>query len=470
MSTISKNMLWSSVTTLLQIYTGSIVFIILAKLMSVEDFGILSFGFSLAAILVICADFGFSLMIMKDYPRIDSSPKIYLSNSLMVKGFFSLMVFIGSFIYLVCFFDGKWVLVGGLFMLFAITSSFVLYLQSLMKVQNKFDRYTETIIIYAVCISSIIILYWLLDMSIEYLALSIFFCRILQLIWAFFICKDYFSLSNLSFNFQKHLIKNSWSFGLHTVLGIFYFMIDTQIISIFLDAKAVALYQAVFRIILVLLIISEMLSNVLLPYLSFKYFHKKDVDLLISKLFLFLFIIGCSLFLFFTSFSELIIQFLYSEEYLLALPLVIPLSFVLIIRTACSLLGNILTISNKQIYRVKTVLISLIVSLILNLTFIPIYGIIAAAWVSVIVHICMFIMYLFYSKKEVKNVKFFSRDVFLILTGMILLFLAIKRFSYFQPIIVHVFGVLLWLLLLIVIMIRNDNFLFFKRLMKDKGV
>src|SRR5690606_17946565 len=133
MSTVSRNMLWSSVISLLQIYTGSIVFIVLAKLMSVEDFGILSFGFSLASILVICADFGFSLMIMKDYPTVGKNPKVYLSNSLIIKSFISLIVIIGTSFYLSYFFKGRWVFVGWVFTLFAITSSFILYFQSLMK-------------------------------------------------------------------------------------------------------------------------------------------------------------------------------------------------------------------------------------------------------------------------------------------------------------------------------------------------
>lgn len=470
MSTVSRNVLWSSIISILQIYTGSIVFIVLAKLMSVDDFGILSFGFSLASILVVCADFGFSLMIMKDYPAVDSNPIMYISNSIILKSIISLLILIATFIYLLHFFEGKWILVGGLFTVFAIISSFILYFQSLMKLQNKFEKHTETIIIYAICITATIFIYWFLNMSLEYLVLGIIVSRIIQLFYSLFICRHCFSLNSINFGYQNKLAKGMWSFGLHTVIGIFYFMVDTQIISIFLDAKAVALYQSVFRIILVLLIVSEMLSNVLLPYLSFKYFNKKDIDLLISKLFLFLVIIGCALFLFFTSFSKSIILFLYSKEYLLALPVVIPLSVVLILRTSSSLLGNILTISNKQVYRVKTVFTSLIVSLILNLALIPQYGIIAAAWVSVVVHLCMFAMYLYYSKKEVAGAHFFSKDLIIILSVTAILFFVVQWFSYIQPIIVNLMAIIMWLVCLYFVMMRNDNFVFLRNLMNDKGV
>ncbi|WNH13975.1 flippase [Thalassobellus suaedae] len=469
MSTISKNILWSSATSLLQVYTGSVVFIVLAKLMSLEDFGILSFGFSLAAILVICADFGFSLMIMKDFPRYILDHKKYVSNSLFSKVLISIFVSVFAIVYLCLLYDKKWLKVGGLYMLFAVVSSFVVYFQSLLKVQNKFHKYTETTIIYAIGVTVVVLIYWFVDTGLVMLAFYLLICRVLQLLWSTYLCRKSFNIRAFDINMQKSLFKNSWSFGLHTVLGIFYFMIDTQIISIYLGAKEVALYQAVFRIVLVLLIASEMLSNVLLPYLSFKYAKGENIASLVSRLLLYLIILGCSMFLLFTSFGSFIIQFLYTEEYLFAVPLVAPLSIVIIIRTVCSLLGNILTISDRQVYRVITVFVSLIASVVLNFILIPKYGIIAAAWSSVLVHICMFGMYLFYSKKEIKGIKLFSVDSILVLISAVLIFFGVKLFSS-EGILIHTLAIVFWLIGIFFIMKRNENFNILLRLLKDKGV
>ena len=87
-----------------------------------------------------------------------------------------------------------------------------------------------------------------------------------------------------------------------------------------------------------MLVFSEIVSNVLLPYLSFKYYKNENLSELISKIFLYLLIIGCSLFLLFTSFKTKILEVLYTPEYQKAAILVLPFSIVVILRTISSLL------------------------------------------------------------------------------------------------------------------------------------
>ncbi|MCM4150237.1 hypothetical protein DHD05_01425 [Arenibacter sp. N53] len=469
MATVSKNIFWSLATSLLQVYTGSIVFIVLAKLMPVEDFGILSFGFSLATILWVCADFGLSLMIMKEYPENKFNPGDYVSNGLYVKLSISLIVGTISFIYLYLLYDGSWVFVGGIFILFALASSYILFLQALLKVKNKFGKYTETTIVYAIGITILIIMYSLLDFSLGMLSISLLVCKLLQLTWILFVCRESIRIKAYNIQIQKHFFKRSWSYGFHTILGILYFMIDTQIISYYLGATQVALYQSVFRIILVLLIASETLSNVLLPYMSFKFSRGENISELSSKLLFYLIIIGCSLFLLFTTFNKSIIATLYTSEYLAAIPLVAPLSLVVVLRTISSLLGNIMTISNKQIYRVLTVSISLSISLVLNFIFIPEHGIIAAAWINVIAHISLFVLYFYYSKKVVANLTFFTSDIVLVLLGTLLIFMGLKMFSIFNVPMVLI-SIIIWVAFICYMMTRNENYTFLLKLLNDRGI
>ena len=96
-------------------------------------------------------------------------------------------------------------------------------------------------------------------------------------------------------------------------MGILYFMVDTQMISYFLGAEEVALYQSIFRVLLIFIMISEMISNVLLPYLSYKFSKLEDISYLVSNFFLFLLLLSCSMFLIFTTFKNEIILILYSN-------------------------------------------------------------------------------------------------------------------------------------------------------------
>ncbi|MFH6603065.1 oligosaccharide flippase family protein [Maribacter algicola] len=470
MPTVSKNIFWSTLTSALQLYTGSVVFIVLAKLMDIEEFGILSFGFSLAALVAIASDFGFSLMIIKDYPQQETGERAnYLGNSLMAKLLLSLGSSLIFFVYLFGFYKGDWLLVGGLYTLIAVAQSFVTYLQALLRIENRFHKYTETVAIYALAVTLCVLAYWRFKISLLQLVWALLACRMVQLVWAFFLNRK----SLIGFSFDRHKIKalliSSWSFGLHMLLGIFYFMVDTQIISLYLGAEKVALYQSVFRIVLILLMFSDIVSSVLLPYLSFKFYKQEDISQHVSKIFLYLLIIGCSMFLAFTAFDTKILEMLYTREYLSASILVLPFSIVIILRTISALLGNILTISDKQTYRVLTVAVSLVVSLVLNLVFIPRYGILSAAWISVIVHLVLFGMYFYYSKKEIPSMKVFEASNMIIFFTTALIYIAIHVLtngSYF----VIGSGVVFWVVIVYFVMRRDENYTFFKQILGEKGV
>lgn len=469
MATVSKNIFWSLLTSLLQLYTGSAVFVVLAKLMSIEDFGILSFGFSLSALAIIVADYGFSLMVIKDYPEQGASPQKYISNSLLAKVFLAVISAILFLIYLIVFYEGQWRVIGALYIVFAMLAAFVIYLQAVLKAQNRFHKFTESSIVYAVAITVSILVYWLLQLSLFQLVLCLLLSKGAQLLWTLILCRSSISTSSFDKKLISKLIKNSWSFGLHTILGIFYFMIDTQIISLYLGAKEVALYQSVFRIVMILMVVSDIFSNVLLPYLSFKYFQKEDLTELVSKIFLYLLLIGCSVFLFFTSFKTELLTVLYTSEYLSAVILVLPLSIVIILRTISSLLGNILTVSNKQEYRVLTVAISLAVSIVLNLILIPKYGILAAAWVSVLVHIILFMLYFRYSRREVASIQLMKPTNIVILAMTVLTYITVDYFDN-QTLLIPLGCAVVWLVFSAFVLSRDNNFTFLKQLLKQKGV
>ena len=216
-----------------------------------------------------------------------------------------------------------------------------------------------------------------------------------------------------------------------------------------------------------MLLFSDIVNSVLLPYLSFKFYRGEDLTQLVSKLFLFLLIIGCSLFLLFTTFKVEVLTLLYTPAYQKAAILVLPFSIVVIIRTVASLLGNILTISNRQISRVVTVGISLSMSLILNLICIPKFGILAGAWISVSVHIILFAMYMRYSRLELPQTRFFSKQgVLVLLAALGLYFLIDYTPGNYWVVLLAVF---IWLGLVFTIMKTNGNYVFLSKILKERG-
>lgn len=469
MATVSKNIFWQSIAAFLQIYTGGIVFILLAKIMTIDEFGILSFGFSFSTLLATCLDFGQSLMIMKDYPQKLFPTGAYILNSMTQKiGF--ILVFSGLFLtYLLIFYKGEWIVIGELFILFAIVSAYVLYLQAVLRVKNRFKDAAFSIIVYSLLISILVFLIYSGVLTMVQFIIYMIAARLFQLGITIIFCREIFIKKWFSSKIQRHLLKNSWSYGAHFIFGTFYFTVDTQIIALLLNAEDVALYQSVFRIIYIFLIVSDVASNVLLPYLSYKYAKDESIDELSGNILYLLLVLGCSLFLFLTFFYKEIIDLLYTPEYVKAYPLVFPLSLVILLRTSSSIYGTLLTISNNQVNRVKVVFLSMVSSITLNFALIPYFGITGSAWISVLVHMLLFAGYLWHSKKDFPRIALitYPNGAILLTTAVCLI---VERFLNIKQIYVGMVLYVLWGLAIYLLMKRHQKLKMLNQILKDKGV
>lgn len=469
MSTVSKNIFWSTIAAFMQIYSGGIIFILMAKMMTLDNFGLLSFGFSFSTLLATCLDFGQSLMIMKDYPQKKFPPHSYVLNSMAQKVILILFFGIIFYFYLNLFYEYKWVAVGNRFLVFAVISAYVIYLQAILRVQNKFRNFTFSMIIYALTVSGVVVWYYFGHLELLEFVEYMIYCKLLQLLVTLVLSREIFHKNWYLYEIQKHLFKNSWSYGAHFIFGMFYFTIDTQLIALLLDAKDVALYQSIFRIIYIFLIVSDIASNVLLPYLSSKYAKQESIDVLSGNILYLLLIVGSALFLIFTSFYKEIIAILYNQEYAMAYPLVLPLSIVILLRTASSIYGALLTISNNQTNRVKVVFISMVFSIGLNFALIPVMGILASAWISVMVHIIIFLGYYFYSKHDFPGITIITRQntSIIILTAVICLF---SNVIFNDNALYSIILLIVWSLGILYLMGKNNKTVILKEILKDKGV
>ena len=345
----------------------------------------------------------------------------------------------------------------------------MLYLQAFLRVKNRFRESAITIVVYALVISTVVLLFYYGKLDLLHFITLMIFGKLVQLLVSIFMCIEIFQKNWFNIEIQRFLIKNSWSFGAHFIFGTFYFTIDTQIIALLLEAKDVALYQSVFRIIYIFLIVSDVASNVLLPYLSSKYANKEDIDELSSNILYLLLIIGSGLFLLFTLYHKEIIAVLYTDEYKQAYPLVLPLSIVIILRTAASIYGTLLTISNNQVNRVKVVFISMLFSIVLNFVLIPKLGIIAAAWTSVAVHIILFGGYYFYSKKEFPKIGLITKENLGIM-GITALIFILSNILLNNSFIYSSLFFVLWCFLVVFLLKKHQKSLIISRILKDKGV
>ena len=405
MSSLANNIGLSIFTFLSRIVSGSIVYIILARLMSVNDFGVLSFGTTLAGLVSVMAEFGFSLMAQRDIPQDRFNFETYVFNTFIQKSVFSFIALVGGLVYLSVFFSGLNVIVGIVFIVNAIINSNNIYFFAVFRAKNMFKIESWLALVYSLFIVVLIVLYYLFSLDVLYLAYGLLLGRFIQLIVLIFIFLSKFKLKfEFSERIQLYLFKNSFSFGAHYIIGIFYFSIDNQMIVYYSGNEQLAIYQAFFKILVILLSVNSLLEGVFLPFLSSKFREKsnefRDLAKIINKLILTL---GLSLFVFFIFFASDILKLLYSDKYLSALVITIPISLILLSRVLATVYSVILTISSNQNLRVITVLVSLIINVILNFIFIPKYGFIGAAYVSMITHFALVGLYIYFGHRLVDD-------------------------------------------------------------------
>lgn len=414
MSSAIRNLRLSVITYGSQIISGSVVYIVLAGILSVGDFGLLAFGITLSGLLTVTSEFGYALMAerdmaMKKYPQPE-----YVYSALLHKLFFSGLSAAGGLMYLLFLYAGDNVSVGIIFMINAVITSYNVFFLSLFRANNKYRVESIITLLYAVFLCCVLALALATGLSVISIAWLMLAGRFLQLILLFTIyTRTYGRPSKPAGNdIHRYFLKNSYSFGAHYIIGIFYFSVDSQLIAYYSGNDSLAIYQSLFRIVMILLSVSDLLNNVFLPWLSSKFRSDKvDFERITQAANRIVIVLGLALFLFLNLFAPAIVSLLYGGKYDAALKIVLPLSFVLLFRIFCSVYAILLTISDHQNVRVLVVLVSLVVNISLNLWLIPLYGYTGAAWVSLITHMVLATLYALFSSRYLRSLYIDARAV-----------------------------------------------------------
>src|SRR3990170_4014485 len=185
----------------------------------------------------------------------------------------------------------------------------------------------------------------------------------------------------------------------------------------------VGIYQAVFKLILVPLVIPDIFINTLMPVLARMNVqnpeHWKKIGELMNKL-LFIIVLPTSIILF--SFPEQIINFIYgSNKYVEAIPILRIFSVILFVRFNLETYALMLTTSDRQKIRLYGVLVTTLINFILNYFMIKKYGILGAAFVSLATNTILGLIYIYTTRplfyKWMVNIKIIIAILFALCIG-----------------------------------------------------
>jgi len=387
----------------------ALLFIYVARKLGGEDFGKLSFVFTFTGMCIIIADFGLNRLLIRNVSRQKELTEEYVANIYVLKIVLSFMCVIamGLFVFLAGY-TGEMIT---LVMIFGGTMFFRSLLDVSCAIFDAHEQMEKEAVLKGInhillFISGAVVLalgFGLFELSniflVVYLISSIIGCYLV-----------YQCIANvrLRFNprFWYNILRESLPIALTVTFGVIYVKIDIVMLSLIRgDNVEIGWYSAAVRIIELMHVIPAIIASAIFPIFSI--LHKDSMDSLgevYKTFFKYLLVIALPIVAGTLLLSDRIIDLVYGEEYIKAVPalriLVCSLFFIFVNYIQL----NILVAADRQKINAIVTGICLFVNIFLNICLIPYYGYLGAGYATVITEIALFAMCWYYATKYVCKV------------------------------------------------------------------
>lgn len=434
---IRKNSLFSFLSMSSRLVTNIIIYWIIARFYGKEIFGQFTSAQTIAIALILVADFGLDLLLTTELPRDKKNSVKIFSNFLSIKLVLSIIAFIiMNVIGYVGNFGKEVTLLLYIFSFFVVFTTLSNFLSALYKGNEKLEY--ETFVNFIINFSSLVVILTLifLKQNIIVLSIAFTFTKLIGLVSAFYLAHKLISLKNLriDFSFFPKFKNQIIVFGLFWVFGNLFFQLDTILLTFWSSTENVGVYQAVFRFIMLPLVIPDIFVNSLMPTLSRLNSENRvkweKLANIFNKLLIIVAIpISITLFIF----PEQVIHIVYGKkEYADAIPILQVFSIIIFIRFFSETHGLMLTTSHRQDSRMKIVLSATILNFIINYFLIPHFGAFGASITSLITNFTVCVLYVSatypvinYWLKEWKILQFFFLIICLVSCGYLFKYLGL---------------------------------------------
>ncbi len=392
---IIKNSYFLIIVSIISIVVGYTLRIFLSKTLSIEDFGLFYAISAFLGLFALIRHLGLNQAIVKYIPEFLVDREYRKIKSIIAISFISQLIIVSLFIFVVFTFSNEISMIifkteGAAIILQIMSLSFLpsIFFSLFQSVFQGFQKIKMYALVEFTRISLTLIFAFILvvnglglfGLSMSYLIAAI----ITSIIFSIFFLKIPNILSG-SLDASKLFIKKIYKFSLPVFIGslaaVIVSNIDTFILTISRSFEEVGLYQIALPTSQLLLVFVSAITVVLFPLTS-KLYKKNEIENLASTVkllvvFLFLTIIPFVVFL--VVFPEVVINILFSEKYIGATQTIQILSISSIFYSIFLIFQTTLDGIGKQVMSMKNIYIVAAVNLLLNITFIPTYGIIGAA-------------------------------------------------------------------------------------------
>jgi len=381
-------------------------FLLLARNLSTILYGEIITFFAATGVFVSLLDFGLAAYLQREIAA-NKTDRTTIFSNIFIVNLFSFVLYISLLlaVYFILY-PGSSI---AIFLIISISLYFGLLTETCNKVLSGLKNFKEQFTGFTLARIFILILFtigiYLLSINIVYLFMVFFAGMVFNWLYVFIALirnNIRISISAIKKTSIVNILKHVSPLGLAVVFTFLYNKIDVIIISNLLDYSQVAFYSAAYGVYKSSTLAFTFLLAGGFTRVSEIAGNKTEVRLFLKQYMILITIICLlvSILLFF--FSDVIVKFLYSVKFLPSVDVLKILSFAVIAIGLNNLTGIIL--NGIGIFKVVMyiTLFALFINIILNFAFIPVYGIEAAAVVTVITEYFIFLFELYFLMRVIK--------------------------------------------------------------------
>ena len=410
------NTSWLFAEKILRMVVGLFVGIWVARYLGPDKFGLLSYAQSFVGLFSAIATLGLNGILVRELVRYPEKENELLGTAFILKLLGAFLILL--ILYIAINFTSNDTYTNILIFIIASATIFQafnvidFYFQA--KVMSKYVVFANS---FSLLLSSFIKILLIINEAplIDFAVMVVFDSLVMGMgyvYWYFKVKKEFF-LRKIKFQFDiaKKLLKDSWPLIIADIGYILYRNIDqVMLFNFFHNSAMIGLYKVSITFINLFIGIVFIVINSVYP-LIIQLYNKQNY-IFIIRLYNIISIISIFFIIFITLIGKKIFLILYGNEYIGALPYLIPLSLIFYFESIAYLSGRLVWIKNLQKYTMWRTIIGMILNIILNYILIPLYDIKGAIYATLIT-MCFTDVIFFVFFKRTREIFLFQFNFFM---------------------------------------------------------
>lgn len=449
-----KNTSWLLISQIITSIFGFVWIVLLARYLGVSDFGIMNFAISFTTIMSIFIDLGISIYTTRDLSRYPDLAQKYIGNTIPLKVFLSVIIFIATLIILAIMnYNSLTIEVVLLFTIHTIFLNIGNLFNGVFQAFGKLKYQAIGITINStfVLIGTFILVYF--NLGLISVALAYISGSFITLIYLYNKIRKIIVVPKLEFDFGfwKNSIKSAIPFGITSIFTTVYYMIDTVMLSFMIGSVAVGIYSSAYKIIAVFITLYTVYTFVVFPLMS--KFYKDSEDLLkisYEKSLKYLIMMMLPIAIGITIYSKDIIVLIFGNAYILSESVLGILIWNVLFVMVNGASTNLLNSSNNEVAVTKINGIACLINVLLNTILIYYLSYIGASIATIItgIVVCILMTYIITRGRYKPDMSLIYDIIKIGVAGLILgIFLILTNINFWVAIpvaiIIYIAGLLL---------------------------